>query len=763
MTVQIVLLGLGSIGMRHARNFLELGASVRGYDPSLNSRGPLEKAGGVYCSDRDALFKNADAVVIASPSAQHLNDLRQAVAMGLPALVEKPLAHDVEGVMNVLRDAETKNIGVSAALNLRHHPGVIALRDILKGGDCGRVLWARMWFSDYLPNWRPHQDYRQGYTASPTTGGILFDRIHEIDLANFLLGTGQVLGASARRSGQLDMASEDCADVLLSHPDGVVSNVHVDYCTRPRKSECEIATEQGRYLLDLDARTLVVFPADGGVESRQTFEGTYADDYLDEARHFLHVIAGQAEPLCKGSEALGVLSQVIAARRMCNLPLNREDEAGGANAPIERTRFEQSQALLARAKKIIPLASQTFSKSFQQYPSGASPLFVTHGQGGRIWDVDGNSFVDLVGGLFPLILGYRDADVDRAIRNQLDRGISFSLSTTLEAELAERLVDMIPSAEKVRFGKNGTDVTSAAIRLARAKTGRDRVAICGYHGWQDWSIAVTTRNKGIPGAVRELTHTFPYNDLKGLETLLQTHPGEFAAVMMEPMNVAQPAPGFLEGVRDAAHQHGAILVFDEIITGFRFANGGAQSLFGVTPDLSTFGKALGNGMPISAIVGRADIMDEMEQIFFSGTFGGETLSLAAAIAVLDKLRREPVIETIKARGKALADDVQEMIEAHGLNDALTLSGQPTCKFVVFKDHPAARKEVVRTLFQREMIRHGVLIINAHALSYAHDENCLNQARAAYSYALDVIADECAKGDVEARLDIPVIEPVFKVR
>ena len=251
--------------------------------------------------------------------------------------------------------------------------------------------------------------------------------------------------------------------------------------------------------------------------------------------------------------------------------------------------------------------------------------------------------------------GYRDPDVDLAIRRQLTRGISFSLPTTLEMELAERLVKHIPCAEMVRFGKNGTDATSAAVRLARAATKRDRLILLGYHGWQDWYIGATTRNLGVPACVSALSHLAPYGDLEAIEDLFARHPGEFAAVMLEPMNTVEPAPGYLKGLKDLVHRHGALLIFDEIITGFRWSIGGAQARYGVTPDLACFGKAMGNGMPISAVVGRADIMRLMEDIFYSGTFGGETLSLAAAIATIDKIDREAVTRPSVGNGRRTHD------------------------------------------------------------------------------------------------------------
>ncbi len=425
--------------------------------------------------------------------------------------------------------------------------------------------------------------------------------------------------------------------------------------------------------------------------------------------------------------------------------------------------YKMSSALLERAEKVIPLGAQTFSKSRITFPAGTSPLFLTHGDGGRVWDVDGNEYVDLVSGLLPVVLGYRDADVDGAIRAQLDNGISFSLSNELESELAERLVEIIPCAEKVRFGKNGTDATSAAVRLARAYTGRDRIAVGGYHGWQDWYIGSTTRNKGVPKAVSDLTHTIPYGDLDTVDALMKKHAGEFAALVLEPMTVTEPPAGYLAELKELVNGHGALLVFDEIITGFRYALGGAQELFGVIPDLAAFGKAMGNGMPISTVVGRADVMDEMEQVFYSGTFGGETLSLAASIAVIDKMRREPVIETLWRTGADLATGATALIARHGLSDIIALNGKDCWKVLAFADDAKARKEATKTLFMREMHARGVLIASSHNVCYAHDGSDMARILAAYDAVLALIAEELETGELERRLGMPVNSPIFSVR
>jgi len=426
-------------------------------------------------------------------------------------------------------------------------------------------------------------------------------------------------------------------------------------------------------------------------------------------------------------------------------------------------RYHQSEVLLERALKTIPLGSQTFSKSKTQYPLGISPYFIAKGQGCRVWDVDGNEYIDFVSSLASITLGYNDPDVTAAVRAQLDDGVIFSLPHRLEMEVAERLVAMVPCAEMVRFGKNGSDATSGAIRLARAFTGRERVAVCGYHGWQDWYIGSTARHRGVPQCVRDLTHGFAYNDLAALKAVLEAHPGEFAAVIIEPMNVATPAPDYLACVLELTHRHGALLVFDETITGFRFANGGAQEYFGVTPDLATFGKGLANGYPVSAVAGRADVMKLMEEIFFSFTFGGETLSLAAAAATMDKLVREPVTATLAKRGEQLRKGVTELIARHALGDWLSFAGHPSWTFLVIKDAPGCSMWEAKTLLMQELLARGILWIGTHNLNYAHGEADIARLLAAYDEAFPILRRAIETGRPGDFLHCEPLQPLFKIR
>lgn len=427
-------------------------------------------------------------------------------------------------------------------------------------------------------------------------------------------------------------------------------------------------------------------------------------------------------------------------------------------------KFDNSDRLYARALKTIPTGAQTFSKSAQMMVRGASPLFLERANGARVWDVDGNEYLDFILGLLPVVLGHCDPDVDSAIRAQMEYGTCFSLATELESELAERLVRLIPCAESVRFGKNGTDATSASVRLARAFTGRERVAVCGYHGWQDWYIGTTSRHLGVPKSVRALTTTFPYNDSAALARLIDANQNEYAAVILEPASLEEPAQDFLQEVRALTEKNGIVLIFDEIVTGLRLSLGGAQEAYGVTPDLACFGKALGNGMPISAVVGRADIMGWMEKIFFSGTFNGEPLSLAAAIATIDKMERLGGVARIHATGHRLANGVRNILAEKGLNPWISVVGSDWWPAVTVRGTAEADANLVTSLLRQELAEAGILFLSTFNLCLAHDdETVIKQALRAWTQAAEACNDALVSEHPEARLRGEPIRPVFEVR
>jgi glutamate-1-semialdehyde 2,1-aminomutase len=427
------------------------------------------------------------------------------------------------------------------------------------------------------------------------------------------------------------------------------------------------------------------------------------------------------------------------------------------------SRYSKSIQHLKRAEETIPLGSQTFSKSRTQYPVGISPHYASKAKGAEIWDLDGNKYIDLVSALASVTLGYSDKKVNRAVKKQLSRGVSMSLPGKLESEVSEMIVEMVPSAEMVRFGKNGSDATSAAIRLARAYTSRDHILVCGFHGWQDWYIGSTTRNKGVPESVSALTHKFEFNNIASFEAILSEFEGNIAAVILEPMNVTFPQPGFLESVKLLTKKAGALLVFDETITGFRFAKGGAQELFGITPDLSTFGKGMANGFPISAVVGKREIMIEMEEIFFSGTFGGELLSLAAAKTVLQMHSTEAVCDRLSEIGNTLALETELRIAQNNLTDYVAVSGHSSWKFINWYPTDNYGANELKTYFLQQAFNEGLLVLSTHNVNLAINNRKIDQISKIYGKVFNDLRRVLENNSLREELKAEPLKPLFRVR
>ena len=361
----------------------------------------------------------------------------------------------------------------------------------------------------------------------------------------------------------------------------------------------------------------------------------------------------------------------------------------------------RSDEIWQQAQELIPAGTQTLSKGPSQFCQGVGPKYIARAEGCMLYDVDGNAFVDYPMALGPITLGHAHPRVNEAVSRQMASGSAYSLMHELEVRLAKRLVDIIPCAEQIRFGKNGSDATSACIRAARALSGRDHIARCGYHGWQDWSIdrSYGIRSRGVPEAVFDLTHPFPFNDLAALESILAEHP--CAAVVMECISVEVPEPGYLQGVKELAHKYGALLIFDEVITGFRWARGGAQEYFGVSPDLCAMGKGVANGLPLSIVAGSREAMQAFDEIFFSFTFGGETLSLAAAMATLDVMEEENYWAHIWDLGSRLQKGFDAAAAKHHLADVAHCAGQAPWTITIFKDIPRWRSMQLKPFSSRK--------------------------------------------------------------
>ncbi|HET7910703.1 MAG TPA: aminotransferase class III-fold pyridoxal phosphate-dependent enzyme [Pseudolabrys sp.] len=423
--------------------------------------------------------------------------------------------------------------------------------------------------------------------------------------------------------------------------------------------------------------------------------------------------------------------------------------------------LSRSYELKAKAERLIPSCSQTFSKGPSQFIQGVAPVFLARGSGSRVWDVDGNEYIDYPMALGPVILGHNYPAVTEAVVRQLQDGGAFSLPHPLEVEVAELLVETIPCAEMVRFGKNGSDVTSAAVRVARAYTGRDLIACCGYHGWQDWYIGTTTRRRGVPRAVQELTLPFEYNNSESLARLFSQHPEQIAAVIMEPVGVQDPARGFLQQVQELARRHGALLVFDEVVTGFRVALGGAQQHYGVIPDLACFGKALANGFPLSAIVGRRDVMELFDEIFFSFTFGGEAVSLAAAKATIGEMRERNVIAHLWEQGQRLKDGYHVLARAYGLEKFTECQGLPPHTVAVFRDERGQESLLLKSFFMQECLKRGVLFSGVQNICFSHSPADIDATLRVYRSAMELLAAALAAGNLAEKLEGEPVQPVFR--
>jgi len=419
--------------------------------------------------------------------------------------------------------------------------------------------------------------------------------------------------------------------------------------------------------------------------------------------------------------------------------------------------ISRSDEYYCRAENLIPGATQTLAKGPTQYVCGVAPKYLERGFGSHVWDVDGNRFIDYSMAVGPVSLGYCYQEVDSAIRQQLLKGISFSLMHPLEVELAELLRTTIPNAEMVRYSKTGADVTSAAVRLARAYTNRNKVLCCGYHGWHDWYVSVTTRNQGIPEEVRSLTHTFEYNNIDSLYRALDE---DTACVILEPVTFQAPENGFLDRVRHACTENGTLLIFDEMWTGFRMAIGGAQEYFHVDADLATFSKAVANGMPLSILTGKKDVMKLCDQdIFFYTTFGGETLSLTAAVATIKELRRRNVPAHIARLSGQLRDGYNEIARNLGMHYTRCI-GLDYRTMVVF-DSDCGNQLEMKSLVQQELIKHGILWNGFHNISYSHTDEDIKYTLAAYEEALQTLREAVLHNRVTEMLRGTPVQPPFR--
>ena len=436
-------------------------------------------------------------------------------------------------------------------------------------------------------------------------------------------------------------------------------------------------------------------------------------------------------------------------------------------------RVNRSYDLYRRANELIPGGTQLLSRRPTKYANGVSPVYAARAKGARIWDVDGNEYIDWVSGIGAIILGYCDPVVDDAVREQIGKGVATSINSELEVELAEELCRTIPCAEMVRYAKCGGEACAIAVRIARGATGRDKVLFCGYHGWHDWYLAANLVAEeslnshlfpgiepiGVPKALAGTALPFPFGDLAALGQLLDDHKGEIAAVIMEPLRSEQPSDGYLAGVRKLCDDHGVVLIFDEVSSGFRFGMQGAQGFVGVTPDMAVFAKSISNGYPMGAVVGRRSVMEPASRMFISSTYWSDPIGLTASLTTIRELRRRKVSESLWAFGRELQTRLNSVGREAGLD--VKCSGLAVHPHLEFASASPGLKPVLATLFIQEMAKRGCHGYASFYLNAAQGATDLEQTVAAGRETFTILRQAIESGRAEAHLECPRQQDGFR--
>ncbi len=411
----------------------------------------------------------------------------------------------------------------------------------------------------------------------------------------------------------------------------------------------------------------------------------------------------------------------------------------------KKLNLENSLKEFDHGKSLIPGGVLGIRRPYN-FVEGEFPVYFDSGKGGRVTDIDGNEYIDYLCAYGPMIIGNREEEIDNAVINQIrEKGFCFSLTQKYQNQLAEKMKELIPCAEMSLFVCTGSDATTTAIRLSRSYTGKKKVMRCGYHGWHDWCVEV---KGGVPEKLYEDVHEFHYNNLESLENLLKEYGDDTAAVIVTPVGhplaaeMEEPKPGFLEGCKELAHKYGAVLIFDEIRSGFRVSIGGAQKYYGVTPDMAVFGKAMANGYPIGAVTGKAEIMKEGEaNVFISSTFFPNSLSFVAALKTIEILERDKVLDTIWEKGNYFIEKVQALIEKHDVGARIT--GIAPMMFITFDKDANKTYKAKRTEFYTQLIRKGVFLQPFHHgyICYRHTQEDLDYTINTIDEALAYIKDK----------------------
>lgn len=434
------------------------------------------------------------------------------------------------------------------------------------------------------------------------------------------------------------------------------------------------------------------------------------------------------------------------------------------------TCFEKNQVFSEQINKLIPGGAHTYSKGDDQFPYLA-PKGIVRGKGVRVWDVDENEYIDWAMGLTSVSLGHAYEPVLEAVREELEKGANFQRPAVIELEFAERLKRLLPYFDMFKFAKNGSTVTSAAVKLARAYTGRDLVVIPAeqpFFSYDDWFIGSTPCDYGIPNQYKSLTRKFNYNNIDSLEKIFIENPDRVACVMLEPLKMDAPKQDFLKGVQSLCQKYGAVFILDEMVSGFRFHIQGAHQMFDVIPDLATYGKGVGNGFSVAFLAGKREIMElgstipgRRKVFLVSTTHGAETHALAAAIRTIDILESQQVIEKNWEKGKRVIKEVSGIIKDFSLEKHIEIVGYPVLPSIVCKDASGSVSMAYRTLFLQEMIRRGLLFQGLFTFAHLHGDSEIDYTLEAFRESCKVYERAIVKGSTEGLLVGEAVKPVFR--
>lgn len=435
------------------------------------------------------------------------------------------------------------------------------------------------------------------------------------------------------------------------------------------------------------------------------------------------------------------------------------------------TNFEKSHSFSKQINELIPAGAHTYSKGDDQFPYLA-PKGIVRGKGVKVWDVDGNEYIDWAMGLTSVSLGHGYEPVLEAVRAQLELGANFQRPAVIELEFAERLKKLLPHFDMFKFAKNGSTVTTAAVKLARAYTGRELVAIAAeqpFFSYDDWFIGSTLCDFGIPGQYKSLTRKFSYNNLESMEQMFLENPDQISCVILEPVKIDAPNPGYLKGVQTLCRKYGAVFILDEMVSGFRFHIQGAHRMFeDVIPDLATYGKGVGNGFSVAFLAGKREIMElgsvipgKKKVFLISTTHGSETHALAAAIRTIDILESEHVIEKNWDKGRRVMEETNSIIREFGIAPYLQMVGYPVWPVLVCRDSVGAVSMPYRTLFLQEMIRRGLLFQGTFTFAHMHGDSEIDQTMEAFRESCGVYRQAIEKKTVEGLLTGESVKPVFR--